>query len=74
MQIAICLRLQKLATTYDSPSRPDTHLFETLVSRRSEAALGIVLSTYIEGSLRKLAMHPVADIVIAKALERASRN
>ena len=48
-----------------------SHLLETLVLRCPESIFDILWSIYIEGSLRKLAMHPVANFVIAKALERA---
>jgi nucleolar protein 9 len=49
-----------------------SHLLETLVSRCPETVFGTLWSTYIERSLRKLAMHPVANFVIAKAIERAN--
>src|SRR5712675_2865230 len=49
-----------------------SHLLETLVSRCPESVFGILWTTYFERSLRKLAMHPVANFVIAKALERAN--
>ena len=39
--------------------------------RCPESIFNIIWSTYLERSLRKLAMHPVANFVIAKALERA---
>ena len=49
-----------------------SHLLETLVSRCPDTVFSMIWSTYIEGSLRKLAMHPVANFVIAKAVERAN--
>jgi nucleolar protein 9 len=49
-----------------------SHLLETLTSRCPETVFTILWSTYIERSLKKLAMHPVANFVIAKALERAN--
>jgi hypothetical protein len=49
-----------------------SHLLETLVSRCPESVFGIIWTTYFEGSLRKLAMQPVANFVTAKALERAN--
>jgi nucleolar protein 9 len=49
-----------------------SHLLETLVSRCPESVSGILWTTYFERSLRKLAMHPVANFVIAKAIERAN--
>jgi nucleolar protein 9 len=70
----------------DSPSTPEasdyiatllrdstsSHLLETLVLRCPESVFGILWTTYLERSLRKLAMHPVANFVVAKALERAN--
>ena len=48
-----------------------SHLLETLVLRCPGSIFDIIWSTYLERSLRKLAMRPVANFVIAKALERA---
>ena len=48
-----------------------SHLLETLVSRCPEPVFGILWTTYFERNLRKLSMHPVANFVVAKALERA---
>jgi nucleolar protein 9 len=48
-----------------------SHLLETLVLCCPESIFNIIWSTYLERSLRKLAMRPVANFVIAKALERA---
>jgi len=59
-----------LTTLFRDPT--SSHLLETLVLRCPEAIFGILWSTYIERSLRKLAMHPVANFVIAKAIERAN--
>ena len=59
-----------LATLLRDPA--SSHLLETLISRCPESVFGILWSTYIERNLRKLAMHPVANFVIAKALERAN--
>ncbi|KAH9991655.1 ARM repeat-containing protein [Russula compacta] len=58
-----------LATLLRDPT--SSHLLETLVSRCPEAVFGTLWSTYFEHNLKKLAMHPVANFVIAKALERA---
>ncbi len=59
-----------IATLLRDPT--SSHLLETLVSRCPESVFGILWTTYFERSLRKLAMHPVANFVIAKALERAN--
>ncbi|KAH9059317.1 armadillo-type protein [Lactarius vividus] len=48
-----------------------SHLLETLVSRCPEPVFGILWTTYFERNLRKLSIHPVANFVVAKALERA---
>ncbi|KAI0253125.1 ARM repeat-containing protein [Lactifluus subvellereus] len=58
-----------LATLLRDPT--SSHLLETLVLRCPESIFDILWSTYFERSIRKLAMHPVANFVIAKALERA---
>ncbi len=49
-----------------------SHLLETLVLRCPEKVFGILWATYFERSIRKLAMHPVANFVLAKGLERAN--
>ena len=59
-----------IATLIRDPT--SSHLLETLVSRCPESIFGIIWTTYFERSLRKLSMHPVANFVIAKALERAN--
>ena len=59
-----------IATLIRDPT--SSHLLETLVSRCPESIFGIIWTTYFERSLRKLAMHPVANFVIVKALERAT--
>jgi nucleolar protein 9 len=59
-----------LATLLRDPT--SSHLLETLVSRCPAPVFDVLWSTYFEQSLRKLAMHPVANFVIAKALERAA--
>jgi hypothetical protein len=52
-------------------SPKSSYLLETLVSRCPESIFNL-WTTYFERSLRKLAMHPVANFVIAKALERTN--
>jgi nucleolar protein 9 len=59
-----------IATLLRDPT--SSHLLEILVSRCPESVFDILWTTYLERSLRKLAMHPVANFVIAKALERAN--
>ena len=59
-----------IATLLRDPT--SSHLLETLVSHCPESVFGILWTTYFERSLRKLAMHPVANFVVAKALERAN--
>ncbi|KAN0135354.1 hypothetical protein V8E53_006919 [Lactarius tabidus] len=48
-----------------------SHLLETIVSRCPEPVFDVLWTTYFERSLRKLSVHPVANFVVAKALERA---
>ncbi|KAI0274347.1 armadillo-type protein [Russula aff. rugulosa BPL654] len=59
-----------IATLLRDPT--SSHLLETLISHCPENVFGILWTTYFERSLRKLAMHPVANFVVAKALERAN--
>ena len=40
--------------------------------RLPEEAFDIAFATYLEGKLARLAVHPVANFVVAKALERVS--
>ncbi|KAG8218314.1 armadillo-type protein, partial [Butyriboletus roseoflavus] len=47
-----------------------SHLLETLVSRCPERVFNILWSTYFEGKLVRLVLHPVANFVVAKAVER----
>ncbi len=49
-----------------------SHLLETLVTRCPEPVFDMLWTTYFERTLRKLAIHPVANFVVAKALERAN--
>ncbi|KAH7930051.1 ARM repeat-containing protein [Leucogyrophana mollusca] len=51
-----------------------SHLLETLVARCPEPAFAILWSTYFKGKLARLALHPVANFVLAKALERVSAD
>lgn len=47
-----------------------SHLLETLVSRCPDQVFNILWSTYFEGKVARLALHPVANFVVAKAVER----
>lgn len=47
-----------------------SHLLETLASRCPEQVFSILWSTYFKGKLARLALHPVANFVVAKAVER----
>ncbi|KAF9468782.1 armadillo-type protein [Collybia nuda] len=49
-----------------------SHLLETIVLRSPIDAFAILWSTYFKGKLARLASHPVANFVVAKALERVS--
>ncbi|KAJ7499330.1 armadillo-type protein [Mycena latifolia] len=49
-----------------------SHLLETVVARCPEPAFGILWATYFKGNLPRIASHPVANFVLAKALERVS--
>ncbi len=49
-----------------------SHLLETLVSRSPERVFDSLWRTYFVGKLSRLAVHPVANFVVAKAFERVS--
>ncbi|KAG6813198.1 hypothetical protein H0H92_013318 [Tricholoma furcatifolium] len=49
-----------------------SHLLETIVSRSPDDAFSLLWSTYLQGKLARLANHPVANFVLAKAMERVS--
>ncbi|GLB33404.1 putative ARM repeat-containing protein [Lyophyllum shimeji] len=51
-----------------------SHLLETIVARSPENAFSVLWTTYFHGKLARLAVHPVANFVLAKALERVSRD
>lgn len=51
-----------------------SHLLETLVSRAPPSVFDILWSTYFKGTLARLAMHPVANFVVAKAVERLNEG
>jgi nucleolar protein 9 len=51
-----------------------SHLLETVVSRSPDNAFVAIWSTYFQGKLARLALHPVANFVLAKALERVSAD
>ncbi|KAI0260538.1 armadillo-type protein [Gloeopeniophorella convolvens] len=61
-----------LSTLLRDPT--SSHLLETLVSRCPEHIFSMLWPTYFERNLKKLAMHPVANFVVAKALERANTD
>ncbi|KAJ6510238.1 armadillo-type protein [Mycena vitilis] len=49
-----------------------SHLLETIVTRCPESAFSILWATYFKGNLPRIASHPVANFVLAKAMERIS--
>ncbi|KAI0092558.1 armadillo-type protein [Irpex rosettiformis] len=49
-----------------------SHLLETLVARLPDNVFEVVWKTYFKGKLSRLAVHPVANFVVAKCLGRAS--
>lgn len=51
-----------------------SHLLETLVSRSSESVFDVIWTSYFKCKLPRLGVHPVANFVVAKALERASED
>lgn len=51
-----------------------SHVLETIVSRCPADAFNVIWKTYFEGKLARLAIHPVANFVVARALERVSED
>ncbi|KAF9004819.1 armadillo-type protein [Cyathus striatus] len=49
-----------------------SHLLETIVLRCPEDAFKVLWAVYFKGKLSRLSIHPVANFVLAKALERIS--
>ncbi|KAI0334862.1 ARM repeat-containing protein [Cubamyces sp. BRFM 1775] len=49
-----------------------SHLLETLVLRSPQRIFDLLWQTYFTGKLARLAVHPVANFVVAKAFERLS--
>ncbi|KAI0643707.1 ARM repeat-containing protein [Trametes meyenii] len=49
-----------------------SHLLETLVRRSPERVFDSLWQTYFVGKLSRLAVHPVANFVVAQALERVN--
>ncbi|KAH8105489.1 ARM repeat-containing protein [Cristinia sonorae] len=49
-----------------------SHLLETLVSRSPGKVFNVLWATYFQGKLPRLAVHPVANFVVAKAIMRLS--
>lgn len=51
-----------------------SHLLETLVSRCPDWVFNQLWSTYFQGKLSRLALHPIANFVVSKAIERLDSN
>ncbi|KAG6896752.1 hypothetical protein C0992_006327 [Termitomyces sp. T32_za158] len=49
-----------------------SHLLETIVTRSPDKAFVVLWDIYFKGKLPRLANHPVANFVVAKALERVA--
>ncbi|KAF5364123.1 hypothetical protein D9756_000966 [Leucocoprinus leucothites] len=49
-----------------------SHLLETIFARSPRNAFDVLWSLYLEYKLPRLAVHPIANFVVAKALERAN--
>ena len=49
-----------------------SHLLEEIVARCPDSAYGILWQLYFKGNLARLGVHPVANFVASKAIERCS--
>ncbi|KAE9386228.1 ARM repeat-containing protein [Gymnopus androsaceus JB14] len=61
-----------LGTLFRDPT--SSHLLEIIVSRASDKPFALIWNAYLKGKLARLAVHPVSNFVVAKALERASSS
>lgn len=51
-----------------------SHLLETVVRRLSTEPFGVFWNLYFKTKLARLSVHPVANFVVCKALERATEK
>ena len=51
-----------------------SHLLELVVSHSPPCVFNVIWKLYFEGKLTRLAVHPVANFVVSKALERVSEK
>ena len=49
-----------------------SHLLEIIAKNLPQEAFAILWTTYFQGKLPRLAIHPVANFVVAKAMERVT--
>jgi len=61
-----------LSTFFRDPT--SSHLLETVVTRAPDRAFVILWSTYFQGKLARLSAHPVANFVVARAMERVNAS
>ncbi|KAK1229483.1 Nucleolar protein 9 [Marasmius sp. AFHP31] len=59
-----------LGTLFRDPT--SSHVLETIVTRVSPKPFSLLWNTYLKGKLPRLSIHPVANYVVAKSLERCS--
>ncbi len=51
-----------------------SHLLEAIISRCPDTAFDALWNLYLGGKLPRLAVHPVANFVVARALERVNEK
>lgn len=51
-----------------------SHLLETIVSRAPDPVFTLLWTAYFDGNLQGLALHPVANFVVAKAVHKVSAD
>jgi nucleolar protein 9 len=61
-----------VATLLRDPT--SSHLLETLMTRAPSHVFDILWSVYISAALPRLAVHPIANFVVAKALRRCNKT
>ena len=51
-----------------------SHLLEAIVACCPDRVFAVLWTTYFSGKLQKLAVHPVANFVVSRAIERVSAD
>ncbi|KAG7096605.1 hypothetical protein E1B28_004022 [Marasmius oreades] len=61
-----------LGTLFRDPT--SSHVLETIMTRVSDKPFSLLWNAYLKGKLPRLSVHPVANYVVAKSLERCNSS